>query len=126
MPIIVNARNFTQEVLQASGPVLVEFYGDQCMPCRLLRPVLMELSQQYPVLKVCMFSTDRQPDESDEEYEEMFGILATFSVMNLPTMLLFVGGELLGSMIGLHSLEELLEIFRAHGLILTESAEPEE
>ena len=112
MPIVVRARNFAQEVLEAKGFALVDFYGEQCMPCRLLRPILVELSREFEGLKFCMFNTDRDPRESEEEYEDKFDILAAFHVMNLPTMLLFHDGELVSTLIGLHTREELLAIFR--------------
>jgi len=88
------------------------------MPCRLLRPILLALSQEFEGLKFCIFNTDRDPRESEEEYEDKFAILAAFNVMNLPTMLLFHDGELVSTLIGLHTREELLAIFRDQGVPL--------
>jgi len=118
MPIVVRARNFAAEVLQAREPVLVDFYGEQCMPCRLLRPILLELSREYEGMKFTMFNTDRELRDSDEDYEDKFAVLEAFGVMNLPTLLLFRNGELLSSIVGLHTKDELLGIFRQLGIQL--------
>ena len=111
MPVIVRANNFAEEVLKAPGPVLVDFYGEHCLPCKLQQPILTQLSEEYENLKLCMFNTDREPQESDEELEKKFALLTYFQVMNLPTVLLFLGGEVRVSIVGLHSKEEILEIF---------------
>ena len=118
MPIVVRAKNFASEVLAAKGPVLVDFYGEQCVPCRVLRPILMELSEEYEGLKFCVFNTDREARETDEEYEEKFSILAAYNVMSLPTMLVFHYGQVILTLIGLHTKEELLQIFDDRGLDL--------
>jgi len=115
MPTTVRANNFTEEVLRSAGFVLVDVYGEQCMPCKLLSPILMELSREYE-LKLCMLNVDREPHETQAEYEEKFNMLAHFQVMNLPTMLLFRDGQLATSLIGLHTKEELLKAFGKLGL----------
>ena len=126
MPIVVRARNFAQEVLEVPGPVLVDFYGEQCMPCQVLRPILMEISRDYAGLKICTFNTDRELRETDEEYQAKFAILALYQVMHLPTMLLFENGILISSIVGLHSRDELLHIFRTQKLKLTPIAREKE
>ena len=118
MFVEVNAKNFADEVLAPQGAVLVDFYGEHCMPCKLLRPILMQISREYKGLKLCLFNTDREPGETDAEFEEKFTLLASCQVMNLPTMLLFLNGELLTTLVGLHTKEELLEIFRKHNINL--------
>jgi len=126
MPIVVKARNFASEVLEARGPVLVDFYGEQCVPCRLLRPILLELSSEYEGVKICMFNTDRELRETDEDYEDKFAVLAAYDVMSLPTVLLFRGGELVSTIIGLHTKEELFDIFRELNIKLKEIPKPPE
>jgi len=118
MSINVNTKNFATEVQKAKGPVLVDFYGEQCLPCKLLRPILAGLANEYKTLKLCMFNTDREVQETDAEYEKKFKLLNHFQVMNLPTVLLFLDGELRTAIIGLHSKEEILEVFREHKIEL--------
>ncbi|MDR0530533.1 MAG: thioredoxin family protein [Oscillospiraceae bacterium] len=120
MPVLVKPKEFDAEVVGAKIPVLVDFYGERCMPCRMQRPILVELSEQLQgQMKFCMFNTDRERQETDEDYEEKFRTIISYQVMNLPTLLLFVGGEVRRAMIGLHTKEELMEIFAEEGLHLT-------
>ena len=124
MPIVVRARNFAPEVLEATCPVLVDFYGEQCVPCRLLRPILLELSSEYEGIKFCMFNTDRELWETDEDYEDKFAVLAAYNVMSLPTMLLFHNADLVTTLVGLHTKEELLDIFKSLNITLKELPKP--
>ena len=119
MPVLVKPKNFEAEVLESKLPVLVDFFGERCVPCHMLRPILLELGEAYTgQLKICMFSTDRERRETSEDYEEKFRTLESYGVMHLPTMLLFVGGGLRRTLIGLHTKQELLEIFAQEGLAL--------
>ena len=129
MAVLVKAKNFTSEVLDASKtlPVLVDFFGERCMPCRMLRPILLALGGEYAgQLKICMLNTDKEPGETDEEYQEKFRTILSYDVMNLPTMLLFADGQLRRTLIGLHTKAELLEIFAEEGLRLMPSKADEE
>lgn len=117
MPIVVKARSFEAEVLKAKLPVLVDFWGARCGPCRLQRPILLELARECAgQLKICMFNTDPEEGESEEEYREKYDALLEYGVRSLPTLLLFSEGKLVRGMVGLHSREELLEILREEGL----------
>jgi thioredoxin 1 len=119
MPVLVRPNNFDTEVLQSKLPVLVDFFGERCVPCRMLRPILLDLGEAYArQLKICMFNTDKERRESDEAYEEKFRFLNTYSVMHLPTILLFFEGRLRRTLIGLHSARELLAVFAEEGLAL--------
>ena len=46
---LVNSESFENEVLQARGPVLVDFYADWCGPCKVIGPVVEELANEYAV-----------------------------------------------------------------------------
>jgi len=119
MPVSVKPKNFEAEVLDAGMPVLVDFFGEHCLPCHMLRPILVEIGEEYAgQLKICMFNTDRERQDSDEDYEEKFRILANYSVMHLPTMLLFMDGQLRRTIIGLQTKQELLDAFAEEGLAL--------
>ena len=119
MPVPVRPMNFDAEVLESKLPVLVDFFGERCVPCHMLRPVLLALGEEYAgQLKICMFNTDKERRDTDEDYEDKFRTLTAYDVRHLPTMLLFTGGELRRTLIGLHSREELLEAFDEAGLAL--------
>jgi thioredoxin 1 len=122
MAILLKANEYDSEVLGSKIPVLVDFFGERCMPCRMMRPILLELNDEYAgQLKVCMFNTDREPQESEADYEEKFRVILQYNVMNLPTMLLFIEGQLRRVLVGLHTKEELLQVIAEEGLTLTPS-----
>jgi putative thioredoxin len=88
----VNAQNFQSIVLENSlkVPVLVDFWADWCQPCQTLMPMLAKLAEEYDG-KFILAKVN-----SDEEQE-----LAThFGVKSLPTMKLFVDGEIVGEKMG--------------------------
>ena len=117
MPLLVNPDNFKKEVLRCKLPVLVDFFGERCAPCLLLRPILLELGEDFAGrLKICMFNTDREHRDTDEAYEKKFQILGEYDVRHLPTLLLFSGGKPRRTAVGLQTKEELLDILGEEGL----------
>lgn len=99
MEHIITAENFEQEVLQATQPVLVDFWADWCGPCRMLAPVIEELAQEKTDLKVCKVNVDEQGSLAEQ-----------FNVMSIPTVVAFRGGKEVNRSVGLVSKEKLAEL----------------
>jgi len=119
MPVLVKPKNFEAEVLDAGLPVLVDFFGERCVPCHMQRPVLLELGEEFAgQLKICMFNTDKERRDTAEDCESKFRTLVTYNVMHLPTLLLFMDGGLRRTLIGLHTKQELLDVLGQEGLAL--------
>lgn len=82
--------NFETEVVSADQPVLVDFWAEWCMPCRMLAPVIDEIAQEYDgKLKVGKVDTD-----ANREISVKYGISA------IPTIILFDKGEVVKKFVG--------------------------
>ena len=89
--------NFEQEVTKSPTPVLVDMWAAWCGPCRILAPVVEELAGTYQGrLKVGKLNVDDHPQ-----------VAAQFRIMNIPTLLLFKGGQEVDRIVGVVPKEEL-------------------
>jgi len=89
--------NFEGEVLQSDKPVLVDLWAAWCGPCRLIGPVIEELSAEYAgKAKIGKLNVDDHPE-----------VAGRYGVMNIPTLLLFKGGKEVDRIVGVVPKEEL-------------------
>lgn len=96
-PVDVSDNQFQEEVIESKVPVLVDFWASWCGPCRMVAPVLEEMAQDYhDRLKVVKVNVDENPDTASR-----------YSVMSIPTMILFKNGEVLETLVGVRKKDEL-------------------
>jgi thioredoxin 1 len=90
MAIEVTDNNFEEIVLQSDKPVLVDFWAEWCGPCRMISPLVSELSDDYDGRAlITKMDVDNNP-----------GIAARFGIRNIPTILFFKNGEVADKQVG--------------------------
>jgi thioredoxin 1 len=86
----VTDASFADDVLQADGPVLVDFWAEWCGPCRMVAPVLEEIAGEHKdKITVVKVNIDENPT-----------IARDYQIMSIPTMSVFNKGELVKSIVG--------------------------
>ena len=85
----VTDATFQSEVLEAEGPVLVDFWAPWCGPCRVVHPVLEEMDAERDDLKIVSINTDENQETT-----------ARYQVLSIPTLILFKDGEIAKKVIG--------------------------
>ena len=93
----VTDANFEEEVLKASGPVLVDFWAQWCGPCKMIAPVLDELAEEYAgKMQICKLDVDANPNTAPK-----------YNVKGIPTLIIFKNGNVEAKKVGAMSKSQL-------------------
>ncbi len=99
--VILTDEIFNSEVLQSDLPVLVDFWAEWCVPCRMLTPLVEQLAQEYSgKIKVAKLNVDECPGSAN-----------TFNIQSIPTLMVFHKGEIVSQNIGVIPKQTILEMF---------------
>ena len=94
--IVLTEKNFEQEVLSCDQTVLVDFWATWCGPCRMLAPVIAQLAEEHPEIKVGKVNVDENP-----------ALANAFHIVSIPSVLVFKNGKVAQTSIGYCSKEKL-------------------
>ena len=98
---IVTTENFVTEVLKADKPVIVDFWASWCGPCRMLSPIIEEISETNSDIKVCSVNVDEQMELAQQ-----------FEISSIPALLVFKGGQLVNSSVGVIPKSAILDLVK--------------
>ena len=102
--VAVTEQSFTKEVLESQVPVLVDFWAVWCAPCRAIAPIVEQIAaESQGRLKVVKLDVDENGETS-----------IRYGVMNIPTLLLFKGGQVVERWIGVQPKSVLLSRIQPH------------
>lgn len=91
--------NFKQEVLDSKLPVLIDFWAAWCAPCRIIAPIVEEVSREFDgKLKVCKLDVDSNQNTAIE-----------YGIRSIPTLLFFKNGRVVGQIIGAVAKNKIVE-----------------
>ena len=98
---VITKENFETEVLQADKPVLIDFWASWCNPCRMLSPVVDEIAEETPSIKVGKVNVDEQPELAQK-----------FDVMSIPMLVVFKDGKAVNNSVGVQPKGNILDMLK--------------
>ena len=97
--IHITKQNFQEEVVQSSKPVLLDFWASWCAPCRMVSPIVEEIAQERPDVKVGKINIDEQRELAEQ-----------FQIMSIPTLMVVRDGQVVRQAVGARPKNQILSM----------------
>lgn len=97
--ININSSNFESEVMNSDKPVLLDFWAAWCGPCRMVAPVVEEIANERPDIKVGKVNVDEESE-----------LAGKFGIMSIPTLVVVKNGKITGRSVGAKPKNAILDM----------------
>ena len=98
---VITKENFTKEVLESEKTVLLDFWAIWCGPCRMVSPIIDEIAEEHPEIKVGKVNVDEE-----DELAQKFGIIS------IPSIFVIKDGKIVNSLTGAVPKNKILELLK--------------
>ena len=99
--ININKNNFQNEIMDSEKTVLLDFWAPWCAPCRMVVPIIEEITGERPDIKVGKINVDEQPE-----------LASKFGIMSIPTLVVMKNGKTVQQVSGARSKNAILEMLQ--------------
>ena len=97
--INITNQNYQKEIMESKKTILLDFWAEWCGPCKIITPVIDEIANENPDLKVCKINVDEQPELANR-----------FHVRSIPSLFVMKEGEIINQSVGAKTKEEILKM----------------
>ena len=99
--ININKNNFKNEIMDSEKTVLLDFWAPWCAPCRMVVPIIEEITGERPDIKVGKINVDEQPE-----------LASKFGIMSIPTLVVMKNGKIVQQVSGVRPKNAILEMLQ--------------